>query len=93
MKTIQPNVRRVAGCEGKIRFNTFSRAKATAKKSAQRHEGKYTAYPCRLCGGFHIGSHIGRPKDARKTLRLVRISAEEIFRAWARNPASRFEHE
>jgi len=59
MKKIQTNVRRVSSCDGKKRFSGFNLAAKTAHRQAQNTKKKFSAYPCSLCGGFHVGEHLG----------------------------------
>jgi len=43
------------GCVGKQRFDSFSRANEIARKTASRRPGKFSAYHCPHCAGFHYG--------------------------------------
>ena len=52
-------MKRVSGCDGKERFNSFSLAEETAHRQAQRRKQKFTAYPCNFCAGFHVGTTLG----------------------------------
>ena len=52
-------VKRISGCEGKARFETFSIAEEMAHRQAQRHDAKFVPYPCTFCGGFHVGTTLG----------------------------------
>lgn len=61
---------RAAGCEGKDRFPTFARAAQVARRS-RRHDSNLAPYPCRFCGGFHVGnagggSAVGKGIDPRQ---------------------------
>lgn len=51
--------RRLMSCEGKKRFQSFGRAERVAGDQARRYGGKFSAYSCRDCAGFHVGSHRG----------------------------------
>ncbi len=53
-------------CAGKVRFETFSAAEATARKSRRsKNASRQTPYRCTICGGFHVGTHkLGR--DVRR---------------------------
>lgn len=59
MKAIGGHVRRISSCEGKERFISFGRAARTAHRQAQHRKGKFTAYPCHFCSGFHVGTQLG----------------------------------
>lgn len=59
MKIPRRNIRRISGCEGKERFDTFSLAEQTAHRQAQRRKGKFVAYVCNFCAGFHVGTTLG----------------------------------
>lgn len=83
MKAMTANVKRVASCEGKKRFETFSRAAKTAHRQAQHKTGKYMAYACQYCGGFHVGTHIasdlsrpGSHFDGRQQFAVYAADAE-----------------
>src|SRR5438309_9438664 len=65
VKRSPARLRRAAGCEGKTRFSTFSLAARLAHRQAQRKNGKFRAYPCQFCGGFHVGTHVGVEEDVR----------------------------
>ena len=58
------NVRRLSGCDGKHRFTSFNRARRIAHRQAQNTGGKYEAYACPDCGGFHVGTHLGRGSES-----------------------------
>lgn len=48
-------------CEGKVRFTSFERAAAAARRKPHRR-----AYACRVCQGFHVGgTRPGEPKRKR----------------------------
>lgn len=52
---------RMAACDGKERFLTRALAERVATRVGRRHKGmRANAYQCRGCGGFHIGSTIGK---------------------------------
>jgi hypothetical protein len=59
MKSSRSQVKRISGCEGKARFETFSMAEQTAHRQAQHKEGRFVAYACSFCGGFHVGTKLG----------------------------------
>jgi len=73
--------RRVASCEGKTRFSTFTLAARTAHRQAQKREGKFLAYACHLCGGFHVGTTLG------KTTGVIRSDPRYPFIVFVRNAA------
>jgi len=52
-------VKRMSGCEGKERFDSFSLAETMAHRQAQRRKTKFVAYPCNFCAGFHVGTTLG----------------------------------
>lgn len=62
MKAMRINVRKrqLSGCEGKERFITFGRAARTAHRQAQNKKGKFSAYHCQYCGGFHVGTQLAK---------------------------------
>lgn len=91
---VKPNVRRVSSCEGKTRFGTFTLAARTARRQAQKRDNKFSAYPCHFCGGFHVGTHIGKSdsvtgaSDSRyRYIVFVRNQAgSEFVFGWANVP-------
>ena len=52
-------VKRMSGCEGKERFDSFSLAETMAHRQAQRRKQKFMAYACNFCAGFHVGTTLG----------------------------------
>ncbi len=46
-----------AGCSGKERFGSFALA---SKVRDRKQSGPRMVYPCRDCGGFHIGNNSKR---------------------------------
>jgi hypothetical protein len=62
MKAMRPNTikRTLSGCDGKERFMTFGRAARTAHRQAQNKKGKFSAYHCQYCGGFHVGTQLAK---------------------------------
>lgn len=50
--------RRLMGCTGKVRFESFS----VANKAARRHSsvGRREPYRCSFCNGFHLGRRLGK---------------------------------
>jgi hypothetical protein len=57
--------KRLAGCEGKERFPTFTLARRTAHRQAQKKKQRFMAYACQFCGGFHVGTHVGSDESVR----------------------------
>lgn len=58
-------------CQGKVRHASYAGAAIAARESGLTH-GDLTlvAYPCKHCGGFHVG----HPKrSAQKRLRFNRL--------------------
>jgi hypothetical protein len=55
---------RLAQCEGKKRFASFSLARKVAHRQHGRCKVKLAAYACKFCGGFHVGTH--RSRDPRR---------------------------
>lgn len=49
------------GCQGKERFASFALAE---KVRSRRQRGPQMVYPCRECGGFHIGGNRKRGERA-----------------------------
>lgn len=62
MKAIGGNVRRLISCDGKERYVSFGRAARTAHRFAQVKKDKFTAYACKVCHGFHVGTQLGKPR-------------------------------
>lgn len=58
-------VRRLSGCDGKQRFETYSLAEQMAHRQARRKKRKFMPYACHFCAGFHVGTTFG------ETLRAV----------------------
>ena len=57
-------------CEGKSRFSSFRsfrKAERSAGRIAKREGTAMHVYPCRQCGGFHVGSTV--PGGAHKVQR------------------------
>lgn len=73
--------RRVASCDGKERFATFTLAERTAHRQAQKRKRKFSAYACHLCGGFHVGTHLGSDP------RLIRSDPRYPYIVFVRNEA------
>lgn len=65
MKATTTAEKRLAGCEGKERFSTFTRASRTAHRQAQKKKQRFTAYHCQFCGDFHVGTHVGSNDDPK----------------------------
>jgi hypothetical protein len=66
----------MSACQGKERFLTFGLADAVSKRSRNAHAGvKLHPYRCGDCGGWHIGSTIGRGKTRNGYLRVVEDAA------------------
>lgn len=55
LRSLKAKARRLSGCDGKVRFRSFTRAQSVAKRQSQRHGLKFQAYSC-ACGYFHTGS-------------------------------------
>lgn len=58
-----------AACSGKVRFNSMVDANRYARRQRRRREGGYSPYRCRACHGYHVGTHIKAPLDARREQR------------------------
>lgn len=56
---------RLSSCAGKERFESYDLAATVARRQADRHHGRYSAYKCTFCGGFHTGTRI-EPKGNRR---------------------------
>lgn len=65
MKAMHANIRRKSGCEGKVRFESWDRARKIAHRQAKRRHAKFQPYACELCGGFHVGTLIGSLDKAK----------------------------
>ena len=57
-------------CEtGKKRYLTFTHAShdaAAMRRKGRRGNRNESAFACRRCSGFHVGSTVGKPKNPRK---------------------------
>lgn len=73
-------VHRKSACEGKHRFATFSLAEQTAHMQSQRHKGQFSAYACKHCGGFHVGTQFAGGVPRRYRVR------RHPFTVYARDP-------
>ncbi len=54
---------REATCKGKDGFDTPQQARAS--KPRREIHGRITAYKCRVCRKWHIGSHVGKSRSGR----------------------------
>ncbi len=73
-------VKRIAGCFGKQRFNTYTMAQRLARRQNRRKDEGFAPYACPHCGGFHVGTNqAGGPPNAK--LRDIRKS----YAVWASN--------
>ena len=52
-----------SGCSGKERFSSFAVAE---KVRDRKHVGPRMVYPCRECGGFHIGANRKRAERVQR---------------------------
>jgi hypothetical protein len=66
-------IRRAAGCLGKERFESFTRAQEVAHQVSRRRSARVTAYHCTLCGGSHVGSTVRK----RVNIKLKRLRYQE----------------
>lgn len=58
-----------AGCAGKQRFINGVEAHAHLRMlKARKPRGRMNAYPCRTCGGYHVGTK-GRSSEAERVIR------------------------
>lgn len=46
---------RKRGCRGKRRYGSLLQAQICASVATRKTRQKINAYPCRNCGGYHIG--------------------------------------
>lgn len=51
-------------CKGKVRYAYKEQANAAAAYLRKKRFGRYHAYKCKFCGGFHVG-HKGVSKRRR----------------------------
>jgi hypothetical protein len=58
------STKRLSSCDGKQRFDSFALAERIAHQQARHREGKFVAYPCNFCAGFHIGTTLGEKARA-----------------------------
>lgn len=55
---IRPDQARIAMCQGKKRFNSFSLAEKVGKRARRKHDdANLQVYRCRFCAGYHPGNH------------------------------------
>lgn len=52
----RPVDQRESGCEGKTRFNQ----RRVAERVRQRQNAALHVYRCTFCGGWHLGTSMGR---------------------------------
>lgn len=71
------NAFRLASCAGKVRFESYVRAKTIAHRSAQNFGGKRSAYKCDLCHGYHVGEPI-KQRETRRAL-LAGLTEIELY--------------
>lgn len=62
-------------CEGKLRFAGRKRAEQRARLMRKVHGRSLDAYPCRECGGWHIGGNEFSKYTPRPERRCVQIMA------------------
>jgi hypothetical protein len=90
LRSVKAKARRVAGCEGKVRFTSFTRAAQVARLQSQRHGQKFRAYHCQPCGGFHSGSDglgdPGTPADSRQPFRVFAHNGDGVECYVGRSP-------
>ena len=68
MKRKNHEFARLAGCQGKVRFDTWREARHAAIKPRQkkRTRRRREPYHCRYCDGFHIGTPDRKDRDKEK---------------------------
>lgn len=65
--TKQPSGWECTQCQGKHRFDNPQLARTAAERSRKAHECKTSAYRCRYCGGWHVGSSVLTTSQRRHT--------------------------
>lgn len=53
-------------CEGKKRFESMPMARKIAKQLSRRKGVSALTYRCRICRGFHVGTHDRKRRDDRR---------------------------
>ena len=69
-------IRRLSGCQGKERFQTFTLAQEVAHKVSRRRSARVNAYHCPICSGFHVGSTVRK----RENIKLKQLRYQESLR-------------
>lgn len=67
---------RIQACQGKEVFASFGLAHRIASKSGHDGHRSRTAYKCRVCGGYHVGSRSTVQRKKRARIRLERMEME-----------------
>lgn len=62
-----PQEREEASCSGKHRFTDPALARRVASRTSHTHSEPMSAYRCRLCGGWHIGSHLHKARRRKRS--------------------------
>jgi hypothetical protein len=58
-----------AGCEGKVKYETFKEALGSARtltRHGKSRAPRLNAYHCTFCNGFHVGNQVTKTVDMRK---------------------------
>jgi hypothetical protein len=77
MKSVVWHERRVSGCEGKDRFETYDLASKVARRPRRNGE-VLRVYPCKICSGYHLtGTDSHKDRMARQRLRELREADDE----------------
>lgn len=88
-RSINAQQRRVAGCEGKRRWDSFTEARNAASSASRNNGEPMAAYHCTLCHGFHIGgSHLeaARLTDRRQPFRVFAHNGDGVECYVGRSP-------
>lgn len=68
-----PPVNGTLRCDGKLRFDSRKRADRRARHMRRNRERSVEPYPCRECGGWHIGGNEFSKYAPRPVRRCVQI--------------------
>lgn len=78
LRSVKTRVRRAAGCQGKERFTSFTRAQQVASRTSHRRSEALQAYSCGFCGGFHVGTKSGNDRG-------LALDSRQPYRVYAHN--------
>ena len=67
MTATDPQAWQCVQCQGKQRFEDSQLARSVAARSRKATDGKISAYRCRFCGGWHVGSSVLTTAQRQRT--------------------------